>query len=116
MAVNLRIGALCIDCETDDLSEGVAFWGGLIGVDGRVTEEGKYAEFDDAGRHPRVILQAVDHPSRVHLDLETDDREGERERLERLGARVVARIRDWIVMEAPTGHRFCLVPPEEGRE
>ena len=26
--------------------------------------------------------------------------------------REVARIRDWIVMEAPTGHRFCLVKPQ----
>ena len=116
MAVNLKLGGLCIDCRTDDLTEGVAFWGGLIGREGHVTEEGKYAEFDDADRPPRVILQAVDHDSRVHLDLVTDDQEGERARLEELGARVVDRVRDWIVMEAPTGHRFCLVPPEGARE
>ena len=31
-----------------------------------------------------------------------------------LGLSEVARIRDWIVMEAPTGHRFCLVKPQTG--
>ena len=115
MAANLKIGGLCIDCRTDDLGEGVAFWAGLMGREGHITEQGKYAEFDDADRSPRVILQAVDHPSRVHLDLETDDREAECARLKELGATEVARIRDWIVMEAPTGHRFCLVPPGEAR-
>ena len=32
--------------------------------------------------------------------------------LEALGATVVARIQRWIVMEAPTGHRFCVVNPQ----
>ena len=41
-----------------------------------------------------------------------DDMEAECERLKGLGAKKVARIRTWIVMEAPTGHRFCLVRPQ----
>ena len=114
MSHRSRIGALCIDCRTDDLAEALAFWSAALGVEGRIVEDGKYAEFDDADRYPRVILQAVDHPSRVHLDIETDDREAERERMEALGAKEVARIRDWIVMEAPSGHRYCLVPPQTG--
>jgi len=77
------------------------------------------------GRHGRVILswylpphtptapgievQKVDHASRVHLDLETDDIEAEVARLEDLGARRIADIRSWVVMEAPTGQRFCVV-------
>ena len=56
----------------------------------------------------RAVL-VVTHDSRVHLDIETDDLEAERARLEKLGARLVARVKSWIVMEAPTGHRFCLV-------
>jgi hypothetical protein len=60
-----------------------------------------------------VLLQAVDHDPRVHLDFETDDREAEAARLEGLGAAVVERSeKGWIVMEAPTGHRFCLVKPQ----
>ena len=30
-------------------------------------------------------------------------------RLVALGARIAARVRTWIVMEAPTGQRFCVV-------
>ena len=53
-----------------------------------------------------------DHEPRVHLDIETDDKEAECERLKGLGAKEVARLKTWIVMEAPTGHRFCLVGPQ----
>jgi hypothetical protein len=46
----------------------------------------------------------------VHLDIGADDVAAEVARLEGLGAKVVNRVRDWVVMEAPTGHRFCVVP------
>ena len=54
-------------------------------------------------------MQTVDHESRVHLDIETDDVEAEVRRLEALGAKRVAAIEAWVVMEAPTGQRFCVV-------
>ena len=109
MAHHSRIGTLCIDCKMDDLGQAVAFWSTLLGREARILEDGKYAEFDDADQSPRVILQAVDHDPRVHLDIETEDREAECARLTAAGAREVARVRDWIVMQAPTGHRFCVV-------
>ena len=106
-----KLGVCVIDCRTDDLGDAVRFWSGLLGVEGEIDPDGKYAVFEGQ-RAPRVLLQAVDHEPRVHLDIETDDLEAERARLAALGATEVARIRDWIVMEAPTGHRFCLVPPQ----
>ncbi len=51
----------------------------------------------------------MQHPSRVHLDIETDDIPAEVARLERLGAQRVAAVHDWVVMQAPTGQRFCVV-------
>jgi Glyoxalase-like domain len=51
----------------------------------------------------------VSHPSRVHLDIETNDVEAEVTRLEKLGAKRIEMIRTWWVMEAPTGQRFCVV-------
>lgn len=111
MAHKMRIGTVCIDCQTDDLTEATAFWSGVLGMAGQPDPDGKYVEFPDENGHPKVLLQAVDHAPRVHLDFETDDREAECERLKALGAREVARIKTWIVMEAPTGHRFCLVRP-----
>jgi len=106
-----RLGCLVIDCKTADLSRAVDFWSGALGLKGEVDADGKYAVFaTEAG--PKVLLQAVDHESRVHLDIETDDKDAEVERLKALGATEVARIKRWIVMEAPTGHRFCVVNPQ----
>ena len=58
-------------------------------------------------------LQKV-NARRVRPAIETGDREVEAARLQRLGAREVARIRSWIVMAAPSGHRFCPVPLQAG--
>jgi hypothetical protein len=67
-------------------------------------------ERDGAGA-PYVLLQKVPAEERsVHLDIETDDVEAEVRRLEGLGARVKARIREHVVMLAPSGHAFCVVP------
>jgi hypothetical protein len=57
-------------------------------------------------------VQKVEHPSRVHLDIETDDIEAEVKRLEKLGAKRVQQLHKWWVMEAPSGQRFCVVRPQ----
>jgi hypothetical protein len=58
---------------------------------------------------PYVEIQRVDHASRVHIDIEADDIDAEVRRLKKLGAKELDRIRSWVVMEAPTGQRFCVV-------
>ncbi len=113
MAHRSRIGVIVIDCETADLGPATAFWTAALGVSGEVDANGKYAVLADRQGYPKILLQAVEHAPRVHLDIETDDREAEAARLEALGARNLGWVRgDWIVMEAPTGHRFCLVEPQ----
>ena len=112
MAHRSRIGVIVIDCETEDLGPACAFWRDALGVSGSVDPDGKYAVLADRAGYPKLLLQAVDHAPRVHLDIETDDREAECARLEALGATAVGRVKEWIVMEAPTGHRFCLVGPQ----
>ncbi|MEM7497812.1 MAG: VOC family protein [Pseudomonadota bacterium] len=107
-----RLGVVVIDCRTEDLSSATVFWAGALGVSGKVDDDGKYAVLADREGYPKILLQAVDHESRVHLDIETDDQEAECARLLALGAEEVARTKGWIVMEAPTGHRFCLVKPQ----
>ena len=59
------------------------------------------------GVHRKV--QRVEHESRVHVDIETDDILAEVARLEGLGAKVVDRLERWVLMQAPTGQRFCEV-------
>ena len=64
-----------------------------------------------------IEVQKVAHPSRVHLDIEADDVDAEAGRLEALGAKKIAFVKRWWVMEAPTGQRFCVVRtkyPERG--
>ncbi len=73
---------------------------------------GLYARLGEGPGGIYMQVQKVEHPSRVHLDIETDDIEAELARLEKLGARRVEWVRSWWVMEAPTGHRFCVVPME----
>jgi predicted enzyme related to lactoylglutathione lyase len=107
-----RLGGFIIDCKTEDLDAAARFWGEALGLKTRPsasTEDKNYVVFDTAPNELDIEVQKVDHPSRVHLDIETDDIEAEVERLERLGAKRVAKIHSWWVMEAPTGQRFCVV-------
>ena len=110
-----RVGAIVIDCRTDDFDRDIAFWSQALGRTAeRATDPGfeHYAALDTAPEEAKVLLQNVEHPSRVHLDIKSDDVEAEVDRLKRLGATEVARVRDWCVMEAPSGHRFCVVPQD----
>ena len=112
MAHRSRLGVVVVDCRTEDLGDALAFWSAALGQPGAVDPDGKYAVMQGAGNEPRVLLQAVAHESRVHLDIETDDIAAEVARMERLGARTVDARPRWTVMEAPTGHRFCVVGPQ----
>ena len=113
-----RLAGLVIDCQTDDLKKEADFWGGALGMAVRPpkTEEGEenYLDLKESEGQPYVLLQKVSHASRVHLDIEADDIEAEVKRLEALGAKCVTRVRDWVVLEAPSGQRFCVVPPQRG--
>jgi hypothetical protein len=72
-------------------------------------EEKGFVRLDAAGRDLHVEVQCVTHESRLHLDIETDDVDLEVARLEKLGARRIAKKDRWWVMEAPTRQRFCVV-------
>ena len=113
MSHKSRLGCLVIDCQTDKLDEALSFWTGAFGYEASIdAEDERYAVLKTPDGEARILLQAVEHPPRVHLDLETDDKEAEARRLEALGARRIGPVKRWIVMEAPTGHRFCIVGPQ----
>ena len=103
-----RLGGISIDCRTEDVSGPAAFWSAALGLP-VVEPRGHYVLLEPE-QGMSVEVQAVDHDPRVHVDIETDDVDAEVSRLERLGATVVAPVKDWVVMQAPTGHRFCVVP------
>lgn len=109
-----RLAGFIIDCQTDDLSSASAFWSRALGLPVVSANDGGLGLYDKLAEGPgglHIEVQKVEHPSRVHLDIEADDVEAEAVRLEGLGARRIAFVHDrWWVMEAPTGQRFCIVP------
>ena len=117
MAHRSRLAGFIIDCKTDDLDAAADFWAQALGVTIADRNAGDdTAEYQMFGNTPGDLymeVQKVDHPSRVHLDIEADDIDAEAERLEKLGAKKVAFVKRWWVMEAPTGQRFCVVRMKE---
>ncbi|HSW21655.1 MAG TPA: VOC family protein [Burkholderiaceae bacterium] len=110
-----RLATIVIDCQTQQLDDAALFWGAALGRPPRGApgpDTPNYRELPGPPHELTVLVQSVNHPSRVHIDIETDDVEAEARRLESLGAKRVAQVRTWWVMEAPTGQRFCVVRPQ----
>jgi hypothetical protein len=104
-----------IDCQGDDADGAAAFWSAALGAPARPLEDpgfSAYRRLEVAEDQPQLLVQLVEHASRVHIDIETDDIEAEVRRLEALGATRVAQVKRWWVMQAPTGQRFCVVRPQ----
>lgn len=107
-----RLSTFLLDCQVDDLAPHIEFWSRALGkpvVTDDQDGDGKYAELRTETDEPILLLQRVEHASRIHLDIETDDVDAEVARLEKLGAKKIEKIRTWWVMEAPSGHRFCVI-------
>jgi hypothetical protein len=114
--MTLRLEGLTLDCR--DKHGLAAFWCALLGTSVR-GEAGQYLGLHPVEPgHPRLVFQQVDEPvrarSRLHLDLETDDLEGDTTRAVALGAELVEVVEDlgtrWHVLRDPEGNLFCLVP------
>jgi catechol 2,3-dioxygenase-like lactoylglutathione lyase family enzyme len=108
-----RLAGVIIDCKTDDLDAAADFWANALGAPlnhKANLERSPYVDLQMPEDENYVEIQTVDHDSRVHIDIESDDIEAEVKRLEGLGAKRLADIKSWCVLEAPTGQRFCVVP------
>jgi hypothetical protein len=112
MAHRSRINGILIDCNVEDIGAAAQFWAGALGrpIDpGHPGTRGNYVMLETPPDEISVQVQRVDHESRVHLDIETDNIPAEVARLEKLGATVDRRLERWVVMRAPSGQRFCVV-------
>lgn len=108
-----KLSGFIIDCQTNNLESAAQFWSQALGMTLLTLpgEEGeKYVRLLDPTDNLHVEVQKVDHASRVHLDIETDNIEFEVKRLEALGAKQLGIVGSWCVMQAPTGQKFCVVP------
>ena len=107
-----RINGILIDCNVEDIDAAARFWAGALGR--RIDPDhpgtrGDYVMLETPDDEISVQIQRVDHESRVHIDIETDDIPAEVARLEKLGATVDPKMERWVVMRAPSGQRFCIV-------
>jgi predicted enzyme related to lactoylglutathione lyase len=107
-----RINGILIDCNVEDIDAAARFWAEALGrpIDpDHPGTRGDYVMLENRPDEISVQIQRVDHESRIHLDIETDDISAEVARLEKLGATVHKRMARWVVMQAPSGQRFCVV-------
>ena len=107
-----RLCALQIDCHVSNLDEAAQFWAETLGRPVNREHPGSRGDYRMLTIPPDeaiVQIQRVNHESRVHIDIETDNISDEVARLQRLGASVEERVEDWVVMKAPSGQRFCVV-------
>ena len=111
-----RLGNIVIDCRTEDLLAEARFWSAALGfpLPPELDVDSGYIQLVTPPGDVQVIIQRVGHEPRAHLDIETDAIDAEITRLERLGARLVTRKQAWVVMQAPSGHRFCVGKPYRG--
>jgi len=114
----IRVGSIVL--RVDDLRRQAEFWEAALDYVRR--GEGDSDDFvllrprDGVG--PNLSLDQVRStlqiPPRLHLDLYTDDRAGEVERLRALGATEVHWDKrppdaDYVILADPEGNRFCVV-------
>ncbi|MGA2208435.1 MAG: VOC family protein [Acidimicrobiales bacterium] len=105
-----RLTAALVDVPEEHYRSVIAFWSGAFGVEAEVDDEDPdYASVGQPIPGLQFMVQRVDAPSRIHLDIETDDIDAEVERLETLGAERVEKIESWWVMRDPAGVLFCVV-------
>lgn len=117
----VKIGSIVVRCyEFDKMLQ---FWQQALGYVPREAPTSTWAVLHDpAGRGPNLSLERVPEKrpgkrSRLHLDLYTNDRHAEVERLVSVGAiRYPWRYRpssDFVVLEDPDGNLFCVVQKAE---
>jgi len=111
-----RLSTFVIDCKVDDIDTAAAFWSAALKREIKPPEpnDPAYRELVADEGEPMLLLQRVDHESRIHLDIESDDLEAEVKRLEALGATRIKFYKRWWLMRAPTGQVFCIVNPQRG--
>jgi hypothetical protein len=111
-----RLSTFVLDCKVEDIEAAAEFWSQALGRPVLPPEPAdlNYRQFATSDDEPLLLVQKVDHDSRIHLDIETDDMEAEVARLEQLGARRIKFVKRWWLMQAPTGQVFCVLNPQRG--
>ena len=115
----VRIGSIVIDVK--DFARMMTFWQAALGYTPKrppSPDDPFVILRDPEGKGPNVSIDPMEpYRNRLHLDLYTEDPEGEVERLLRLGATVFRpreEDEDFVVLADPEGNLFCVVDTREG--
>lgn len=113
----LSIGSIVI--RVDDLQRQLAFWQAALGFVPRHEPDDDFVILqspDGTGTCISLdrVPSSVHLPPRIHLDLYTEDQDGEVQRLLDLGAARVEWSKrpadaDYVIMADPEGNRFCVI-------
>lgn len=111
-----RLSTFVLDCKVSDLDAAAEFWSKALGRELHPPDPADpgYRQLSTSDDEALVLLQQVEHDSRIHLDIEADDLDAEAARLEKLGARKIKFVKRWWLMQAPTGQVFCIINPQRG--
>jgi len=113
MAHYSRIFKIVVDADAAVHDRELAFWQAATGQE--LEHYQRFSEFhgtDLPGTDVGLLVQHIgEGPSRLHIDIHTDDMTAEVARLEGLGATVVRREEGtfWCVLRDPAGLLFCVV-------
>lgn len=113
----VRIGSIVL--RVDDLRRQTEFWAAALDYEPREEQSDDFVLLrprDGVGPNLSLDLHRaeIQVPPRIHLDLYTDDQEGEVKRLIALGATEVHWSKrppdaDYVILADPEGNRFCVV-------
>jgi len=111
-----RIGVVLLDFPRDTHDAAQQFWSGAVGRE-PVTQSHD-DDYASLGYLSTLKLETqrigMGTPSRVHLDIETDNIAAEVARLTALGATIDTELEHYTVMRDPSGMVFCVVPVQTG--
>ncbi|MFY9913889.1 MAG: VOC family protein [Nocardioidaceae bacterium] len=110
------IGAV-LDVPAEQVEAADGFWSQALGwtVGDPWPQHAEFHSLLPPEGNSHVLVQTIDGPSRVHLDLYTEDVASESDRAVGLGGARVARHEHWQVLESPGGLPFCVVTSEDER-
>jgi predicted enzyme related to lactoylglutathione lyase len=115
--MTLKLANITFDCENTIAQ--ADFWSAALGLATKVGASEFFAALDGGPGGPNVFFSKVPEgktaKNRMHIDLESDDRQREIERLITLGANHVADKDEWgiqwTVLHDPEGNEFCVSGP-----
>ena len=105
-----------LDTPRADAPRSWAFWSEVTGTTVSPTrgEQSQFATLQPARGKAWLKVQAMDGPSRVHLDVDTDDRAGFVARATALGATVQGTYHDVVILRSPAGIVHCATVGDSG--